>query len=285
MGLGVSRRLLKWAIIALLTLLLLGALRVSAESVDVKVEFEPRAVKVKGLILPGDIVDVSVQVTATQFEGNVVKVAYRVYCSKGLVVEVAGEGGLTVNLVERRGSASFSLEIPWCKGLVVEVTSIEPSGGFSRAAIDLGPEVKVSLLEPRDPFLGERREGGYLIVKVLTRANVEGEVGLLVVRDETLGLTLLERSVEIADGRVHELYIKVPENPRRLWVFKDLNMLHRISIEYMGVDSYSGNNITHLYVIVVSSDLWRIPWAASLALGFLVILVIASYITRRLYSS
>lgn len=275
----------RFAVAAFLTLILLGALNVVAEGVDVNVSVDPKVVKVKGLILPGDVVNVNVQVEAMQFEGDVVRVSYRVYCSKDSAMEVAREGVLSVSLAGGRGSAGFSLEIPWCKGLVVEVASIEPSGGSSRVAIDLGPEVGISLLEPRDPLLGERREGGYVIVRVISRTNLEGEAGLLVVRDKTLGLTLLERRVEIADGRVYELYIQMPENPRRLLVFKDLNMLHRIAVEYIGPDSYPGNNVVYLYAVVVASDLWRIPWAVGVALGFLTTLIVALYVTRRLYGS
>jgi hypothetical protein len=271
----------------LLLILYTGVLGVSAsDGVVIDLSVKPVFSKVEGVILPGDVVRVTVSVRSTGFSGDSVRVDYVVVCGGDSGVFVVGRGGVDVVLDGGLGSASFNVEVPWCGSLTVEAAPLGLAVEPSRVTVGIGPEVALRLVEPRDPFLGERREGGYIIVRVLTRTNVDGGYGVLVVRDETLGLTLLERRIEVVDGRVHEVYIRLPENPVRLGVFKEWSMLHVISIRLVSEsgDSYPDNNVVNLYAVILADDIWRIPWALSVAAGFIVALVVLAYMSRRLYT-
>jgi hypothetical protein len=63
-------------------------------------------------------------------------------------------------------------------------------------------------------------------------------------------------------------------------------MLHVISIRLVSEsgDSYPGNNAVNLYAVILADDIWRIPWALSVAAGFIVALVVLAYMSRRLYT-
>ncbi len=284
MGVSLSY-MFKWNIVVLLSLLLFGACNTLAqEGLTIEMAFEPKTVKVKDLILPEDIVSFKVRVRAVEFADDIVVLVYEIICVNELTEIVIRRGDVSVVLVGGEGLAIFNIEIPWCKSLMVKVTPMKFPNVSSSLVVNVYPEVRLSLVEPREPFLGEKREGGHIIARILLRTNIEGGYGLLIVRDETLGLTLQERRVELSDNRVHDLYIRIPENPTRLLVFKEWSMLHKIAIVYEGPDSYPHNNLVNLYVIAVAGDIWRIPWAASVAIGFIVSLIILAYVTKRLYS-
>ncbi len=282
-------RLPGW-IVALLVLSMSAYNVVAMDSLAIDLDFEPRFAKVKGLILPGDLLRFTIKVRSSELTSGHITLVYEVTCISGPatnpIVSVVRRGDVSVLLVDGVGSASLDIEVPWCKGLSIEVASTDAHTVSSRLTIDIGPEIGLSLVEPRDPFLGERHEGGTVIIRVLVRTNVGNVNGSLIVRDETLGLTIRESPIELVDRRVYELYVRLPENPRRLFILKDWLVLHNITVSILseGADSYAGNNVINLYVVVVASDMWRIPWAVGVAFGFIVALITLAYVSRRIFA-
>jgi len=249
---------------------------------EASVGWEPLRVKVEGKILPGDILRISLKAPVSQPSGKL-ELGYTIACESRGMLEAISWGLVEARAVEEAWIAAFNLTVPWCSVIVVEIVSTDGTLKES-LKLNVDPEVSVSLPDAIKFRIEERREGGVLILKVIVRSTVDGEVGRLTVIDETLGVKIAERQIPLSTGiRVEELYIKLPENPVRLFILKDVRLLHKISVRYEGIDTYEGNNEDSFYVMIFSEDVWRIPWAITVTLGLAALLAALIYIARRVY--
>jgi len=249
---------------------------------EASVSWEPLRVKVEGKILPGDILRISLKAPVSQLSGKL-ELGYTIACESRGKLEAISWGLVEARAVEGAWLAAFNLTVPWCSTIVVEIVSTDGTLKES-LKLNVDPEVSVSLPDAVKFRIEERREGGVLILKVIVRSTVDGEVGRVTVIDETLGMKIAERQIPLSSGiRVEELYIKLPENPVRLFILKDVRLLHKISVRYEGIDTYEGNNEDSFYVVIFSEDVWRIPWAITVTLGLAALLAALIYIARKVY--
>lgn len=205
--------------------------------------------------------------------GDTVKIA----TAPGALVKVSCvDRGVQRELLERVSNGSLLLEIPWCRDVAVEIYEGESKRVIS---IPVSPEVKVIVAgAPWDV----EREGAIRKIMILVRTNVEGEA-IISIRDETRGVLLAKRAVELADRGAYDFYIKIPDNPSFLW-YKKLSELRRIRVEIAPPqDTYGENNYDDFYLSVTSPDYWRIPWGATLLLGGVALLALLAALSRRIF--
>lgn len=271
------------ACLAILIVTLTSLSTSSQGNVDLEIEVKPLRSRIEGRIIPGDIVEVNVRVVVTPHTMDSVGLGYRVECISGSEHHKVVEGSLRVPLSGGLGSSRFNLEIQWCKQVSITITS--PEGTSKTVILDIDPEVSIELPDYYRYKIETMKEGSTIILGVRIKSNVDGARGAIVIRDETLDLKLLEKPITLRSGvYMEEFYLRLPENPVRALVFKEYEMLHKIVVEYVGVDTYNGNNEDSFYVMIVSDNVWRIPWALAIVFGFIVTLVALVYIARIAFS-
>ncbi|MEM1686236.1 MAG: hypothetical protein QXO93_06375 [Acidilobaceae archaeon] len=237
-------------------------------------------------IIPGDLVNITFNVYTTTLPNINVTISYIIYYSRpsGARYEVLSSGEFRVLSSSNKASHNITIQIPWTREVMVEAQIISPVVSKKiESKLEVSPETKISVLLGVGGYIGDVREGGWLIIPVRLVTNTPGEHGLLRVTDTTLGVILREMTITLIDGYTYEVYVRVPENPRRLLIFKDLFQLRRIIVEFEGLDTYKGNNYDVIYATVIAPGYWRIPWFIASLIGLVTIIILVILVSKRIF--
>ncbi|MDM7275640.1 MAG: hypothetical protein P3X22_005940 [Thermoprotei archaeon] len=274
-------------IVALLVIPALQTLAGAGGGKGLEVSFEPVKALIEGKTLPGDLYRVNVMLRA-DVQVSRAKTAYMIlYVDPSNGLERTLDGGfLEILFKDGVGLGHVDFTVPWTPKVIVLFNVLEPGeleGLSATLELPVSPEVRVEVRGLRP--LMEAFEGGWLILPVTLRSNFFEGYGTIIVRDKTLNVELKRVNVNVKGTITHDVYVQLPENPRRLYIFKEWSMVHAIEVIYEGPDTYPDNNREIIFVNVkLKEEVWRVPAAVIIALaGIAVIAALLAFAGRIVF--
>ncbi len=276
------------SIVALLVIPAVQLLAEPSRERGLEVSFEPVNVLVEGKVLPGDLYRVNVVLRA-DVQVLRVSVAYMIFYvdPSNDVERTLDRGLLEILFKDGVGLGHVDFTVPWTPRVIVLFEVLEPgelAGLKASSELHVSPEVRVEIRGLRP--LMEAFEEGWLILPVTLRSNLVEGYGTIIVRDKTLNVELKRVNVRVKGTITHDVYVKLPENPRRLYIFKEWSLVRTIEVIYEGPDTYPDNNREPILVNVkIKEEVWRIPVAVMIALaGIAVIVALLVFAGRIVFS-